>query len=254
MRFLASIGLATCAFFLTGCLAEQAPKDTSKLKKLGIEDVKVGDGLVAEKGDLVYMLYEGHLEDGTIFDGNMDPGKNVLYFIMDTGGVIKGWDQGILGMKEGGERKLEIPPSLGYGPVGSPPKIPPYADLYFTVKLLYVLKKDEEHAYVKEDTKVGSGPEVKEGDTVEVHYVGKYLNDKEFDNSRTRGSTVKFKVGAKEAIPGLDTGIRGMKPGGERTLILPPSLSFGMAGNESVQGGQVVVFDVSLISVNGKKS
>lgn len=254
MRFLASVGLVTCALILSGCIGEEAPKDNSKLKKLNIINVKEGDGLVAEKGDLVYVLYEGALEDGTVFDGNMDPGKNVLYFILDTGGVIKGWDEGILGMKEGGERKLEVPPSLGYGPAGSPPKIPPYADLYFTVKLLYVLKKEEESAYVKDDTKIGSGPEVKEGDTVEVHYVGKYLNDKEFDNSRTRGKTVTFKVGAKQAIPGLDTGIRGMKPGGERTLILPPALSFGMAGNESVQGGQVVVFDISLISVNGKKS
>jgi len=251
---MAIVGLLATGLMLTGCDGQAQPKDTSKLKKLNIIDVKEGTGLAAEKGDLAYLLYEGTLEDGTVFDGNMDPGKNVFYFIVGTGGVIKGWDDGVLGMKEGGERKLEIPPSLGYGPAGAPPKIPPYADLYFNIKLLYVLKKDQEHAYVKEDTKVGKGPEVKEGDVVEVHYVGKYLNDKEFDNSRKRGKTVKFKVGAKEAIPGLDTGVRGMKPGGERNLILPPALAFGMAGNETVQGGQVVVFDVTLVSVNGKTS
>lgn len=238
---------------LSGCLGEAPPEDNSKIKQTKITVVKEGTGPKIEKGDLVYVLYEGHFEDGTVFDGNMDPGQSVFFFIADTQTVIKAWDQKLVGQREGAEIKLEVAHADGYGAAGQPPKIPPYADLYFDMKILYVLKKSEEHAFTKTDTKVGTGPEVKVGDTVTVHYVGKYLNDKEFDSSRKRGETVTFKVGAKQAIPGVDAGIVGMKAGGSRSIIMPPGLAFGSAGTEDVQGTQVVIFDIDLISVNGKK-
>ena len=95
-------------------------------------DVKVGDGKVAGKGDTVSVKYKGTLEDGYCFD------QGKITFTLYCGEVIKGWDRGVTGMKVGGERKLICPPHLGYGKRGSPPDIPGNATLYFKLKLLRV--------------------------------------------------------------------------------------------------------------------
>ena len=95
-------------------------------------DVKVGDGKVAEKGDTVSVKYKGTLEDGYCFD------QGKITFTLHGGEVIKGWDRGVCGMKVGGKRKLICPPHLGYGKRGSPPDIPGNATLYFNLKLLHV--------------------------------------------------------------------------------------------------------------------
>lgn len=79
------------------------------------------------------MKYRGTLEDGTEFDA-----ASKFAFTLGAGEVIKGWDEGIEGMRVGGERRLTIPPKLGYGKRGSPPEIPPDATLVFDVELLAV--------------------------------------------------------------------------------------------------------------------
>mmetsp|Transcript_10662 Transcript_10662/g.31785 ORF Transcript_10662/g.31785 Transcript_10662/m.31785 type:complete len:178 (-) Transcript_10662:27-560(-) len=101
----------------------------------GIEDVVVGDGPAAEKGDEVAMQYVGTLEDGHRFDAG-----NWFTFTLGAGDVIKGWDQAIVGMKVGGRRKLVVPPKLGYGAKGSSPDIPPNATLLFDVTLKQILE------------------------------------------------------------------------------------------------------------------
>lgn len=103
------------------------PKDEPKLK---IEDIKEGLGNAAEVGDTVVVKYEGKLDDGTVFDS-----ASSFEFILGAGEVIKGWDQGIHGLKVGGKRLLHVPSKLGYGKRGAPPEIPPNADLHFTVTL-----------------------------------------------------------------------------------------------------------------------
>jgi len=95
-----------------------------------IENVKEGKGPEAERGDTVIVQYEGKLEDGSVFDS-----APTFEFQLGAGDVIKGWDQGIAGMKVGGVRKLEVPSKLGYGKRGAAPEIPPNADLFFTVTL-----------------------------------------------------------------------------------------------------------------------
>lgn len=104
---------------------------------LQITDVKVGDGAVAQAGDTVSVTYTGTLTNGTVFDSSDQHGGQPFSFTLGAGQVIQGWDKGLLGMKVGGERKLVIPPDLGYGSqaVGS---IPPDSTLMFDVKLLSV--------------------------------------------------------------------------------------------------------------------
>lgn len=104
---------------------------------LMIEEVKAGDGALATKGKTVSVHYTGTLTNGTKFDSSLDRGQPIE-FILGSGMVIKGWDQGIEGMKVGGKRKLTLPPELGYGAKGAPPEIPPNATLVFEVELLAV--------------------------------------------------------------------------------------------------------------------
>lgn len=105
---------------------------------LEIEDLVVGSGRAAATGDTVRVLYTGTLMNGTKFDSTADHGNEPFKFTLGKGEVIKGWDQGVVGMKIHGKRKLRIPPDLGYGAQGSPPTIPANAGLIFDVELVSV--------------------------------------------------------------------------------------------------------------------
>ncbi|HTN83126.1 MAG TPA: FKBP-type peptidyl-prolyl cis-trans isomerase [Sorangium sp.] len=105
--------------------------------QLGIEDVKEGTGAEAKPGQTVTVHYVGTLTDGSKFDSSRDRNQG-FSFNLGAGQVIKGWDQGVAGMKIGGVRKLTIPPELGYGARGFPPVIPPNSTLLFEVELLSV--------------------------------------------------------------------------------------------------------------------
>jgi FKBP-type peptidyl-prolyl cis-trans isomerase len=120
---------------------QTAPKPSGKplttAKELKKEDLLVGKGKEAKPGDAVTVHYRGTLTDGTVFDESYKRGQP-FDFQLGAGSVIKGWDIGVAGMKEGGKRRLTIPGDLAYGPQGSPPTIPPNATLIFEVELLQV--------------------------------------------------------------------------------------------------------------------
>ena len=101
------------------------------------EDLVVGTGDTATAGQKVTVHYTGWLTNGTKFDSSKDR-RDPFVFSLGRGQVIKGWDQGVQGMKVGGKRKLTIPPELGYGARGFPGAIPPSSTLVFEVELLGV--------------------------------------------------------------------------------------------------------------------
>jgi len=104
---------------------------------LEIVDVREGTGPLAQSGNTVTVHYVGTLTNGDKFDSSRDRGKGFT-FKLGAGMVIKGWDQGVAGMKVGATRKLTIPPHLAYGDRGFPPVIPPGSTLVFEVELLSV--------------------------------------------------------------------------------------------------------------------
>jgi peptidylprolyl isomerase len=112
-------------------------KTVSKLEK---KDHKPGTGPAAKAGDTVRVHYTGRLLNGTKFDSSLDRNEP-FEFTLGQGQVIKGWDEGVVGMKKGGRRRLTIPSEMAYGKLGSPPKIPPDAPLEFDIELLKIKSK-----------------------------------------------------------------------------------------------------------------
>jgi FKBP-type peptidyl-prolyl cis-trans isomerase len=112
-------------------------KPTTTPSGLEYWDIKKGSGKLAEKGKKVSVHYTGWLTNGKEFDSSRDAGEPIQ-FDLGTGQVIKGWDEGIAGMKVGGKRQLRIPPALGYGPRGFGSSIPPNSTLVFDVELMDV--------------------------------------------------------------------------------------------------------------------
>jgi len=110
---------------------------TTTASGLQFIDVKVGDGASPQTGQTVVVHYTGWLADGTKFDSSVDRGQP-FSFVIGTGQVIKGWDEGVATMKVGGQRRLIIPPELGYGAAGYPGVIPGNAQLTFDVELIEI--------------------------------------------------------------------------------------------------------------------
>jgi len=129
---IAALGIAVIIFLMTRGGGSGTVTTASGLQYV---DLVEGDGPTPQRGQTTQVHYTGTFENGKVFDSSVERGEP-YEFRIGTGGVIKGWDEGIMSMNVGGKRKLIIPPSLGYGPQGSPPKIPPNSTLIFEVELL----------------------------------------------------------------------------------------------------------------------
>jgi len=265
-RFLASF-LVAASLLLAACSkpapppaasdagSGQATQDSGKsapgLKDLKSEDVVVGNGETAEEGDTLFVQYTGKLANGTVFDSNDGTDKPPFSFVLGEGQVIQGWDKGMLGMKGGGTRTLSIPAALAYGD-SAKPGIPAGSDLYFTVKLLAVVKKDHPGAFKHHvDVKVGTGPEVKVGDTVTINYTIWLLNGKQLYSSQDDGKPETFKVGVNppQVASGVDYVIRGMRKGGIREVTLPPDLAYGNMASPLIPPKQMLKYRLELVSI-----
>ncbi len=249
-----------------GCHKAPTAAVTPSVTKLEIKDLtppkhtgKEAKQYTVEKGDLVSVTYKGWLDDGTVFDTNdpktvKDPRHSVPFnFIVGQGGVIKGWDQGIIGMQLGQTRELTIPPDLGYGIAGQPPKIPPMATLHFDITLQGLVKQGQDDVFDSKDIKSGSGPAIKPGDFATISFTASLVNGKQIIDSKDTGP-LTFQVGSgyidgknKLAAIGLAYAVSGMKVGGERKITLPPAIGLGpQSSQQGIPPNSIVIFDVTL--------
>ncbi|MFM2330520.1 MAG: hypothetical protein RLZZ26_27 [Candidatus Parcubacteria bacterium] len=124
----------------TNTTTTMPPAQTVNATELSAKDLVVGTGDTAVAGDIVTVNYVGSLTNGTVFDASANHGTTGFTFPLGAGQVIKGWDEGVAGMKVGGKRVLVIPPSLGYGSQAVGNAIPANSTLLFEVELLKVQK------------------------------------------------------------------------------------------------------------------
>ncbi len=246
---------------------EGDPLATATKDGLVMDDYILGQGNEVKEGWTAEVNYSGFLEDGTMFDSSLKRGRRPFKFIVGKGQVIKGWDQGVLGMKVGGKRKLTVPAELGYGERGKG-KIPANAELTFTLELVSArppLPDPQPASAFKgkgvsttttpsgleiTDYKVGEGAEAKKGDTVAVHYTGTLKDGgTEFDSSIPRKAPIRFPIGTGRVIKGWDEGIAGMKVGGLRKLVIPPELGYGDRDKGKIPPNSTLVFTVELMEV-----
>jgi len=232
---------------------------------LQFEDSVEGDGKQAAAGHDATVHYTGWLwVDGARaakFDSSHDR-RQPFEFELGAGMVIRGWDEGVQGMKVGGRRTLIVPAALGYGARGAGGVIPPNATLCFEVELLGLAGGPEPvtldlqttpSGLQYEDRAVGSGAEAVAGRQVSVHYTGWLYQDgmkgKKFDSSKDRGQPFGFRLGGGEVIQGWDEGVQGMKVGGTRLLLLPPDLAYGEYGAGGViPPDATLLFEVELLA------
>lgn len=246
------------------------PKNVDKLawkekaKGLKIYDEKVGSGKPAAIGAVLKVHYTGWLLSGRKFASSKDLGKQ-LEVAMGTGKMIKGWEVGLEGMREGGVRYLRVAPSMGYGATAYT-MIPPNSTLVFRVELVSseVDAEIAEHMDFFPDTaslkfengseglryvvvKQGEGEPAKSGERVVVHYTGWMVNGYKFDSSRDRGQPFAFTLGAGSVIRGWELGVQGMLPGEKRILMIPPGLGYGSRGAGPIPGGATLIFAVEYL-------
>jgi len=213
--------------------------------ELVITDITDGEGDAAAEGDTVFVFYVGVLSaDGSRFDGNFD--GEPFAVTLGQGAVIEGWEQGLLGMKAGGRRQLDIPAELAYGEAGSGDAIPPNSAISFVVDMLAIvpaidpadepeLNSLQTPSLTKleiEDLVIGDGAEAEAGSTVVVQIIA-FRGDTGEKLVSTWGdpSPVTFTWVTDGSLPGIVDGLPGMKVGGRRILNIPYEDAFGDQGN-----------------------
>ena len=104
---------------------------------------------------------------------------------------------------------------------------------------------------IVKDIEVGTGQEIKAGDLVKVHYKGELEDGKKFDSSYDRGEPIEYTFGIGQVIPGWEEGLKGMKVGGKRTLIIPPEMAYGEHGaGDVIPPNATLIFNVELVAAN----
>ncbi|KAL4687056.1 hypothetical protein H8959_019184 [Pygathrix nigripes] len=202
---------------------------------------------MVQDGDFVRYHYNGTLLDGTSFDTSYSKGGTYDTYV-GSGWLIKGMDQGLLGMCPGERRKIIIPPFLAYGEKGYGTVIPPHASLVFHILLIDVHNPKDTVQLETLELPAGCVRRAVAGDFMRYHYNGSLMDGTVFDSSYSRNHTYNTYIGQGYIIPGMDQGLQGACIGERRRITIPPHLAYGENGTgDKIPGSAVLIFNVHVI-------
>lgn len=244
---------------------------------LKYSEIKIGTGKEAKNGDLVEIHFRAWIikDSSDLYsDWHADTTKNVnliadsyrmdkpLKLALGSNDFIKGSEEGIVGMKSGGQRTIIIPSKLAYGPQGMGP-VPPNSNIKLVVEVVNTkeipaVKMWEVDSTLAKTTasglkyiivKDGEGELIAKEKQVTVNYSGYLLNGTKFDSSVERDEPFTFVVGVKQVIPGWDEGIQLLKKGSKARFIIPPALAYGTRDLGKIPPNSTLIFDVEVLDV-----
>ncbi|MEO2194935.1 MAG: FKBP-type peptidyl-prolyl cis-trans isomerase [bacterium] len=237
-----------------GCTS-QNPLAPGGIAFFSFTDIQLGSGAIAATGNRAVMNYVVWLfEDGESENKGPQVDSGTLTFVVGANQVIGGFDQGVLGMRVGGQRQLIIPPDLALG-FNEAVGIPADSSLVAELELIDVQVVITDTApFTIIDLVVGDGAQAATGDQLFLAYGGWLYDESQpeskgalFDASDTSGFS--FKLGAGQVITGWDEGLVGMRENGERRLIIPPDLAYGDNSPGIIPPNATLLFDITLLTV-----
>nr|XP_046271602.1 peptidyl-prolyl cis-trans isomerase FKBP10 isoform X1 [Scatophagus argus] len=203
--------------------------------------------------DFIRYHYNGTLLSGDAFDSSYS--RNATYdTYVGQGYLIKGLDEGLLGMCVGERRIIIVPPFLAYGESGSGTRVPPQATLVFEVLLLDVFNPKDDLIVEVKEVPEGCTRRTVTGDYIRYHYNGTFQDGTAFDSSYQRNSTYNTYIGMGYVIQGMDKALQGLCIGEKRRVIVPPHMAYGEEGvGDLIPSSAVLVFDIHVIDFHNPK-
>jgi peptidylprolyl isomerase len=275
-NFMKSILIALFSVVLIfGC--SNNPDSVTLKSGLKYNDVKVGTGTETKNGDLIEVHFKGWIvkDSSDLFgDWSVDSTKKAdliadsytmnqpMKFVLGTESFIKGSEEGIVGMKAGGQRTIIVPSNLAYGPQGMGP-IPPNSSIKVLIELVsskeaVVAKMWDVDSTLFKTTasglkyaviQEGEGELIAKEKQATVHYSGFLLDGTKFDSSVERDEPFTFVAGVGQVIPGWDEGVQLMKKGSKARFIVPSNLAYGDRDLGKIPPNSTLVFDVEVLDV-----
>ena len=219
-----------------------------------------GDGAAPQEGDIVTLHFSGTLADGTLF-GDTYTANQPITVIQGRGQLLPGWEEGLGMMKAGGQAQLVLPPELAFGEEGFG-SIPPNSQVIIDVELLSVEAPPEPTVVDEADLETtddglqyydlveGDGDSPVEGGTVSTNFTiwVQEEDGNRFIVSSEDNGPIPFTVGSVDTVfPGWDEGVRTMKVGGKRLLIVPPELALGQQGGGDIPPDATLIMEIELV-------
>ncbi|CAL8302694.1 unnamed protein product [Merluccius merluccius] len=201
----------------------------------------------AEASDFVRYHYNGTLLSGAYFDTSFSENKTYDTYL-GQGDLIKGMEEGLLGMCVGERRIVIVPPFLAYGEKGYGNQIPPQATVVFEVVMVDVFNPKDDMTVVITRAARNCTRKTVKGDYIRYHYNGTFQDGTAFDSSYQRNSTYNTYIGMGYVITGMDRALQGLCTGEKRRITVPPHLAYGEKGVEDlIPSSAVLVFDIDVI-------
>ncbi|XP_069763236.1 peptidyl-prolyl cis-trans isomerase FKBP10-like [Narcine bancroftii] len=206
-----------------------------------------------QSSDYIRYHYNGTLLNGTLFDSSHSRMKTYDTYV-GVGWLIKGMEEGLLGMCVGERRIITIPPFLAYGEDGYGSDIPPQASLVFDTLLLDLHNQNDTISVENQVIPELCNRKIESGDFIRYHYNGSLLDGTLFDSSYSRNKTYDTYIGMGYVIDGIDQGLLGACMGERRRVVIPPHLAYGESGvGDKIPGSAVLVFDVLIVDFHNPK-